>query len=305
MAVIYNYFNLRWKDGYRYVSDAPNRINNFVESNLQLSIPDDVSIKNYFDSERLMQVAVLKVNLLDERTARNVNYIHAIVMDEIEQPYKTEGIVFSFIDLYGSERSEIKLSVENLYARLSGLEKSDEGREILSSYRINRINDQEIDTSILDRISVQEDISSAETQFRENRELEIVSDFESTYVERNYSEEKIISDLFDNIIGIMQDGLCGLIRLSTANPVFACLFIIVCVAFLFSSLFLNNQNTNQLNIAEFHEQCAYGNLSDTDEYRIDEEQHAIKIYCNDEMVHLRIFDRVLEDEFEYLLEDTE
>ena len=34
----YNYFKLRWKDGYSHVSDASNKINNLIEENSKVPL---------------------------------------------------------------------------------------------------------------------------------------------------------------------------------------------------------------------------------------------------------------------------
>jgi hypothetical protein len=140
---VYNYFNLRWVDGYSFVSDAPNNINSLVKDVAERAIPSNETptIQVVFDRKTSMQVALLRATVSNHKTHRNVRFLHAFVVQTDEDLYETADLVSSFLEIY---TTNVRASIENLYSQLSMMEKSDQGRQILERYYIRRVTSRTI-----------------------------------------------------------------------------------------------------------------------------------------------------------------
>lgn len=137
---MYNYINLRWKDGYDFFSDSDHLIERYNFSKLNslaryfcesISHRQEPVIQFTYSREFLSHVLLFKTSLYDMNIERRVSYFHVIIIRDEHQVYSSESLIGVFQKVYGED---IQSSVENICSTLSITRKNDKGRELLRRY---------------------------------------------------------------------------------------------------------------------------------------------------------------------------
>jgi len=134
---LYNYFQVRWLNGYSYVSDAPNNINLFIESLQDKLRPEGeaVTIGYSFDEKTSISYGILVFQVFIKAIKRNCNYYHVVAYCGSDaRSLNKEAFKKLFTLIYGEN---IESEITAIYNRVSTLEKS-KGRFILDKYCANR-----------------------------------------------------------------------------------------------------------------------------------------------------------------------
>lgn len=134
---LYNYFNLRWAEGYSYVSDAPNQYNILVESQVGsgVSAEEGGSVEVIYDAPNRLYLGVLKCNLFLSVLGRHAAYQHVVIIDQLapEQQFDLDCLIAVLRQRYGDD---IERAVAELYNRLTVLSKA-VGREQLRPFELS------------------------------------------------------------------------------------------------------------------------------------------------------------------------
>ncbi|HXH04346.1 MAG TPA: hypothetical protein VNN09_13665 [Candidatus Competibacteraceae bacterium] len=133
---LYNYFNLRWAEGYSYVSDAPNRYNILIESQIGTggNGEEGGSVEVIYNEASRLYLGVLKCTLYLPALERPATYLHVVVIDELpkEHRFNADCLLATFRERYGED---VEAAIAALYNELALLSKA-EGRGRLRPYEI-------------------------------------------------------------------------------------------------------------------------------------------------------------------------
>jgi hypothetical protein len=268
---IYNYFNLRWVEGYSFVSDAPNSVNILVEEISKKVIPSNERpiIQVAFDRNSSMQIAILKTNIFNPRIRRNVDFLHAFAFRNEESLRRANDLVSSFLNMYGTN---VKSSIEDLYLKLSSMEKSNQGRQILEQYYITEVvNGSTIIPSGIDveEIPADEEISADKIS---NEHLpEIIEN----------SSLKVRSQRSGSLS--LQSRLLPLQK----YLILVLLFVVV-IQFL---MIMWRAHTQEATLSQIYQDCLSGRITNTEQkiQYITSKDYAVNFFCQDKQLRVRIF----------------
>ena len=132
---IYNYFYIRWADGYNYISDGPNKINLLIEAWALKKNPQSSksSIEYFFDQNNNITFGLLIMRVYVNDIKRNCNYYHVVAIPG-EKPVCEETIHQLFSGVYDSN---VDNEVQTIYQQASQMTKK-KGRHIFEKFFINR-----------------------------------------------------------------------------------------------------------------------------------------------------------------------
>lgn len=132
---IFNYINLRWKNGYDFFSDAPININNLVKDYAeQLDSMKGPVIHFTYDRKYTAHVLLLTACTYNTTIQREVSYMHSIVVFDEKEHYLTQNLAVTFLKVYGKD---VQSKIEILCNSVSSIQKNDYGRGVLRKYFIS------------------------------------------------------------------------------------------------------------------------------------------------------------------------
>lgn len=130
MSRIYNFFNLRWTDGYSHVSDAPTDVIVDLEAVMaqQPSTVSNASIttqRTRVGGHRDASLGILKLDV--DVGGRRCSYSHVLVLASGYAPLPGDRWVRIIRDRYGAD---VESRIQTLYEQLARLEKADGRHEL-------------------------------------------------------------------------------------------------------------------------------------------------------------------------------
>ncbi|MCG8419063.1 MAG: hypothetical protein MJE77_14100 [Proteobacteria bacterium] len=133
---IYNYFQVRWEDGYGFVSDAPKAINLLVSDDIESRTREG---KSYFLSwsHDELYIALVKHESYLPPLERNAAFVHVfVVQSSTALTMDEEAVRSAFEEVHGIPVGE---RIHQLHEDLCVLKKAN-GRSRLSAYHITLAN---------------------------------------------------------------------------------------------------------------------------------------------------------------------
>lgn len=130
MSRIYNFFNLRWTDGYSHVSDAPTEVIVDLEAIIAqqpsaVSTASIITQRVRVGGHRDASLGILKLDV--DVGGRRCSYTHVLVLASGYAPLPGERWLRIVRDRYGTD---VESRIQTLYERLARLEKANGRREL-------------------------------------------------------------------------------------------------------------------------------------------------------------------------------
>jgi hypothetical protein len=275
---VYNYFNLRWVEGYSFVSDAPNSVNILVEeiSRKVIASNERPIIQIVFDKTSSMQVALLKTNIFNSRIRRNVNFLHAFAFKNEESVYRKNDLVSSFLHVYGPD---VKSSIESLYLKLSSMEKSAQGRQILERYYVNEVVSESIIIPIgidVENIPADEEVETAKISDEHLPEITKNSSLKAHFQRSELSQRNAYLSLRSIFFSLQK------------HLVLVLLFVVL-IQFL---VIVWRAHTQETTLGQLYQSCLSGKITTAEQkiQYVDSKDYVINFFCKDKQLRLKIFD---------------